>query len=246
MPIADWEQTINNAYAAQGMANPYTEGQASNPYEASNGSLPEYLRLLGQNGAGPQATAPLGTANTNSTSPGGNYGTPGQNPYLSGMADDITRRVNQSRDVGLQGIRGNSVGVGGLGGSRQGVAEGQAISGSADNLAGQLGNLFGTDWTNQQNRDIQNRGLNVQMRGQDIGWQNQTNQFGLNAAQLGSNLQTTAMQNEWYPIQQANSIYGGYAGNGTTTNSTSSGGGASGVLGGLLGGATLGRQAGWW
>jgi hypothetical protein len=71
----------------------------------------------------------------------------GRNPYLDSMANDIQRRSGQDLGFGLSDIRGNAVGVGGLGGSRQGVAEGLAISRSNDNLQGNLANLYGTDYT---------------------------------------------------------------------------------------------------
>jgi hypothetical protein len=71
------------------------------------------------------------------------------------MADDLTRRSNEALGQNLQSIRGNSISAGGLGGSRQGVAEGLAISGANDNLQGNLANLYGTDNNNMQNRDLQ-------------------------------------------------------------------------------------------
>jgi len=83
------------------------------------------------------------------------------NPYLSQMAGDMQRRSGESLNLGLQNIRGNAVGVGGLGGSRQGVAEGMAISGANDSLQGNLSNLFGTDYTNSQGRDLQRYGVDT-------------------------------------------------------------------------------------
>lgn len=77
------------------------------------------------------------------------------NPYLQGMADDISRRSNTALQQGLQGIRSNSVMNGGFGGSRQGVAEGAAISGAADSLQGNLANMYNTDYQASQNRAAQ-------------------------------------------------------------------------------------------
>jgi len=77
------------------------------------------------------------------------------NPYLQGMADDISRRSNTALQQGLQGIRSNSVMNGGFGGSRQGVAEGAAISGAADSLQGNLANMYNTDYQASQNREAQ-------------------------------------------------------------------------------------------
>lgn len=84
------------------------------------------------------------------------------NPYLQGMADDISRRSNLGLQQGLQGIRSNSVMGGGLGGSRQGVAEGAAISNTTDSLQGNLANMYNTDYQAGQNRDVQRYGIDSQ------------------------------------------------------------------------------------
>jgi len=81
------------------------------------------------------------------------------NPYLQGMADDIGRRSNNALQQGLQGIRSNSVMNGGFGGSRQGVAEGAAISGAADSLQGNLANMYNTDYQAGENRSVQREGF---------------------------------------------------------------------------------------
>lgn len=171
---------------------------------------------------------------------GGTTGYTGSNPYLAGAADDITRRVNLSRDQALQGIRGNAISMGGLGGSRQGVAEAQAISGSADNLAGQLTNMFGNDWTNQQNRDLTTRG-------QDMGFYTQQRGQDQSGAALGASLYGLGTQGGWTPLQNASDIYGRYTGlNNSTTSGTNTGGGAMGALGGALGVGQLSKNLGWW
>src|SRR5689334_12418379 len=95
----------------------------------------------------------------------------GSNPWGSAMGDDIQRRTQQMLDQSLSGIRGNFVGTGGLGGSRQGIAQGQAIQGAADSLQGNLGNLYGGMWNNDQNRQLSQYGMDqnfyTQQRGQD-------------------------------------------------------------------------------
>lgn len=164
----------------------------------------------------------------------------GQNPYLGQISDDITRRTGIARDQALQGIRSNAIGLGGLGGSRQGVAEAGVINQSLDNLTGQLANLNFQDYTGQQNRKLQQYGMDqgfyTSQRGQDLA------QIG-----LGSQLDTQALQNQWYPINQAANIYGSLGGlNSSTTNTSSQGGGAMGALGGLLGTAQIGSNLKWW
>lgn len=166
--------------------------------------------------------------------------TGGGNPYLSGAADDITRRFGQLQSQGLQAVRSNAIGNLGLGGSRQGIAEANVINTGTDNLAGQLTGMYGQDWNNSQNRELQRYGMDqgfyTAQRGQDLA------QIG-----LGSQLDTQALQNQWYPLQQYAGIIGNLSGQNTsTTNSSQTGGGAAGAIGGLLGSTQLGRNLGWW
>lgn len=162
-----------------------------------------------------------------------------QNPYYSSMADDITRRTNLSRDQGLSQIRTNAVGVGGLGGSRQAIAEQGAISGAADNLSGQLANLGGGMWNSDQNRDLQryqgDQGFYTAQRGQDY-----------QGIGLGADLMSRGLQQQWAPLNNANNVYGQYTGLGTTTGSQQSGGGWGGAIGGALGAGQFARNMGWW
>jgi len=87
----------------------------------------------------------------------------GQNPYLSQMASDITRQYTQNLNENiLPGVRYGYNAAGTPGSSRQGLAEGKAIGESNSGLASALTNLYGTDWTNQQNRDLQRYGIDTQ------------------------------------------------------------------------------------
>jgi hypothetical protein len=158
-------------------------------------------------------------------------GSPGYNPNLGAYADDITRRVNQQRDQALLSIKGNFIGQGAAGSGRQGLAEASAISGTADNLAGNLTGMYLQDWTGQQNRKLQNDSLR---NSYDLG----NRQLDQSQARLGADLFTGGMSGEFDPLRNASGIYGNYTGYGTTTNNSSSGGG----LMGLLGGAGAGYQ----
>lgn len=168
-----------------------------------------------------------------------NAPTTSTNPYLTGMADDISRRTQEMLGQNNLAIQGNAVGVGGLGGSRQGVAQGLAASKAADYLQGNLSNLYGTQYSNDQNRALQQYGMDqgfyTGQRGQDLA------QAGMGANMLGQGLQT-----QWSPIENAAKTYGQFSGMGTTTQNQSSGGGLGGVLGGALGTAQLGKNMGWW
>jgi hypothetical protein len=182
----------------------------------------------------------------------------GQNPYLGGIADDITRRSQDALGQGLNQIRGGAIAAGGLGGGRQGVAEGIAVSRSNDNLTGQLAGLYGTDWNNSQNRDLTRYGMdqnydrglgNLQLgnQGQMLNFYNQGRQLDQSGVALGANLYDRGTQGQWSPIENANSILTPYAGNGTTT--INSGGGGNNwqqIAAGLGGGAQFGKSMGWW
>jgi hypothetical protein len=161
------------------------------------------------------------------------------NPYYSSLADDITRRTQHSLGQSLQGIQSNAVGVGGLGGSRQGVAQGQAISGAMDNLSGQLGAMGSGMWNADQNRDLSryqgDQSFYTAQRGQDY-----------QGIGLGADLMSRGLQTPWAPIQNANNVYSPYSGMGQTTNSSQQGGGWMGALGGGLGAAQFGQNMGWW
>lgn len=155
------------AYAG-GMGSGYATMQAD-PRMAPTSTMSDYVRANwpgAQQPAAPAAPAPAaepasggytmsadgGAAPTLNTS----YQ---RNPYLDGMADDIGRRTQQGLGEAFNGIRSNSVGVGGLGGSRQGVAEGIGTGRAMDSMQGQLAGLFGTDYTNSMNRNLQQYGI---------------------------------------------------------------------------------------
>lgn len=167
----------------------------------------------------------------------GNTGGMPANPYLPDMANDITRRTTDMMNQGIRQARGGALMAGGFGGSGQGIMEGKAISGSADNLAGQLGSLYGSAWNQDQGRDLQRYGMDQgffgQQRGQD-----------LQQAQLGASMLQQGLAAPWTPMQNASGVYSGYTGLGSTTT-PGTGGGWQGALGGLLGGAQLARNFSW-
>jgi hypothetical protein len=143
------------------------------------------------------------------------------NPFATGILNDMQRRHGEVIDQRLQGISGNAVSVGGLGGSRQGVAQGQAISQGADNFAGQGFNFMGGLYNADQNRLRQD-------------WT------------IGSGLMNQGLNTQFQPLQNASQIYSPYSGFGTTTNNQNNGGGWMGAAGGALGAAQMGKNLGWW
>jgi hypothetical protein len=189
---------------------------------------------------------------------GGMPGFSGINPHLLGMAGDITNRTGEMLSQQLGGIQSQASGVGGIGGSRQGVAEGLAIGKGADYLSGQLSNLFGQDWSQYQNRELSryqaDQGYDLGMGNLALGNRN----ADLNAAIAGSNLfnmgnqgwlsQGQGLQGIGNTIQQAPwqlignmtdnlSPYTGYGATTTQRNNT----GSMGLMGSMLGGAQLGN-----
>ncbi len=244
---ADRQQAIRNNYAQHGN-DPAKISQLMREYGVSNdafmratgmdqGAFDNYMRPVfggGQSGGGGQGG---GMGGGMPTGPGRNPFT--DNPFYSSMAGDIARRTQQSLGQSLNGIQSNAIGVGGLGGSRQGVAQGQAISGAMDNMSGQLAALGGGMWNSDQNRDLQryqgDQNFYTAQRGQDY-----------QGIGLGADLMSRGLQQQWAPINNANGVYNQYTGLGTTTGSQQSGGGWGGAIGGALGAGQFARNMGWW
>lgn len=69
------------------------------------------------------------------------------NPALSAAADAIQARVNRNLQENIMpGLTTQYMGTGGLGGTRQGVAEGLAAGRTSDVLSEQLANMYGNAW----------------------------------------------------------------------------------------------------
>jgi hypothetical protein len=236
---------------AGGMLDPRME-----PYiYGANGLLPQAQGLLNsQLPQSQQAGSQMmtqGAGLLQSPVMGNGYGqvklnapTTSSNPYLPGAMDDLGRRTNDLLGQSFNSIRGNAVASGGMGGSRQGVAEGIAMKGAADSLQGQGANLYLQAYNADQGRALQ------QYQGDQQFWGNQRGQdftqTGLGADLLGKGLQT-----QWQPFLNATDVYKPYTGSntqGSTQGGGASGllGGASGLLGGALGAAQFANKMGWW
>lgn len=246
---------------------PYTQAQA-NAYVAANPPAPANNGFtIGGSTSAPVAPTPAPAqapaAQTQQT-----Y-TP--NPYLGQMANSITNQVQQnlSRNI-MPGISSGAMSTGGYGGSRQGVVEANALNDVNQGLSNSLANLYGNDWTNAQNRNLQqqsldnsynlglgNLGLNAQVannnfytaqRGQDLqgyglGAQliGQSNQGFLNQGQGLYNIGNTTQQAPWGTIGNYQSVFQPFSGlNSSTTTNQSSNPWAN-ALGGAIGGAQLAR-----
>jgi hypothetical protein len=168
-----------------------------------------------------------------------NAPTTATNPYISGVLDDLQRRSNDMIGKNLQGIRGNSVGVGGLGGSRQGVAEAQAISQGTDNFTGQAANFMGGMYNQDQNRALQQYGMDQSF------WQGQRGQ-DYAGANLGMNMLNQSQNQLWQPMQAASDIYRPYTALPSASGGSDSKNNWQSIAGGLLSGASLAGKMGLW
>lgn len=208
-------------------------GQGQDASASTTRELPEYLRGPVANDLIPRTQGVLNsqlpqaqTAGNQMLSVGsGLLGqtapTTATNPYATGILDDMQRRYGELIDARLQGIRGNAMSVGGLGGSRQAIAEANAISQGADDFAGQGFNFMGGLYNGDQNRLLQQQTLGAGLMGQGL-------------------------DTQFSPLKNAVSVYSPFAGNGTTTQNAQSGGGWQGALGGALGAAQFSKNMGWW
>lgn len=199
---------------------------------------------------------------------GGQFG--GTNPHLMQIAEGMQTQANNNlqRNI-LPGIRGGARAVGGVGGSRQGLAEGMAIGDTQAGLSSALGSLFGSDWQGSQNRALQqygmdqnfqlgNRGLdnqrysiegqqNLGNQGQWMNFYNQNRQLDQTGAMTGANIYQLANQGDWTGLKNSSDIFNTTAGNNVTqTNGGQQGGGWQGAVGGALAGGSFGRQMNWW
>lgn len=185
-------------------ANPFAGQQQQNPY------MPQQQTATPAPAPAPGAPAPASGGLT-------------QNPYLGGIADDITRRTtnNLTRNI-LPQIGRNSVAAGGYGGSRQGIAEGLAMSETSDALAGQLANLYGTQFNSDRNYGLQSDALDLNVYNANQGWtrQGQQDQINLLGNLLGWNQNaignaTTAQNtpmNYWQQFGNTGAQLGGLGG----------------------------------
>jgi hypothetical protein len=150
-----------------GSSPPTYGGQQPQTQPPSSGFVPQHA--AGQ----PGWTPPLGDmggamaqgAYSNPTySPGmgsGGWGSYSQgatqtNPYLQSQLDGLQNQYNKNltRNV-LPSIQSGANAVGGIGGARQGIAQGLAMGDSQTGFANAAANLMGNDYEQSQNRALQ-------------------------------------------------------------------------------------------
>lgn len=146
--------------------NQIVDSRAATPYEKIT---PEMKTQLGTNFQGSNSymggnlgmggyQAPQATTQTST-----GLGAGGSNPYLQQMGQNITAQMtdNFTRNQ-MPALRSGAMAAGGFGGSRQGVVEANGLKDLNLGIGQNLTNLYGTDWTNQQNRDLSYAGLDSQ------------------------------------------------------------------------------------
>lgn len=180
-----------------------------------------------------------------------------QNPYLQDMAKGLQTQFNNNLSFNtLPALRGGAVAAGGVGGSRQGIAEGLATAQSNIGADNAIAGLYGQDYGNQMNRNMQQYGLDqnyslglgnqaLTNQGQQLGFYTNQRQLDQSGAQLGANLYNQGTNGQWNPINNASGVYNNYTGlNNSTTGGTQQGGGAMGAAGGAMGAAQLAKNLG--
>lgn len=209
------------------------------------GGLPQYSDL----GQTPQQQNPLFPQQQNVTY---NYASSGggQNPYLADQAKAITTGFNRNlQETVLPGLRDKFVGSGGLGGSRQGIAEGLAASRSGEGLANAITNMYGNAWEGDQNRAVQyanigtnannaqmqndlnrlnsergfystNRGQDLQQMGLAAGLLGQANQGFIGQGQGLYNVGTQEQNAPWQQLAAYSGILAPYQQAGATNTGT--------------------------
>jgi hypothetical protein len=166
----------------------------------------------------------------------------GSNPYVQKQADAITNQFsnNLTRNV-LPQIGSDAQMAGGYGGSRQGVAQGNAVQGSAQALGNSLSSLYGNAYGMDQNFYSQQRAQD--QNGAALG----ANMFGQgNAGYLSQGqglygLGQTQQQAPWQTIGNATNNLSPYTGLGSTQLNTQNGSLAGNIAGGALAGGQLQR-----
>jgi hypothetical protein len=191
-----------------------------------------------------------------------------QNPYLAQMGQGLRDQFAQFRDDGLAANRGGAVATGGVGGSRQGIAEARTMTDAGKGFDSALANLYGNDYQQQMGRNLQKYqgdqsfalgnkqadnsyslgqgNLALGNKSADYGFYTGNRQLDQGDFRNGLAAYGLADSGDWSGLNNANGIYNGYTGFGNTTNSSQSGGGALGGLGGALAGFGFAGQNGWW
>jgi hypothetical protein len=175
------------------MANNYAPASAS-PYRPA--IMPNLG--LGASGANPYAQVqPMGQASrppeqmypTQPPQPGTGGSTVGMsNPYLAAQSQAIQQQADQNlQNTVLPGINSGAMMAGGYGGSRQGIAQGNAIGMAQQGVSNALASMYGDAYKNDQNLANQ-----WQIAGLQSDTAKATANIGANASMYGSDKSAAA------------------------------------------------------
>jgi len=133
--IASQAQTLYQDYTPEAYGGPQVAGFA--PQQTAGMGMQE---AFAQGGGANLLNQGLGAAGYGL---GGSILDVANNPYVSGMAQAAAQKAYDPLTQQLAGIRGGAVRSGGYGGSRQGIAEGTALSGAHQNAINAAANIYG-------------------------------------------------------------------------------------------------------
>jgi hypothetical protein len=166
----------------------------------------------------------------------------GMNPSVQAQAGAIGNQFNQTLNNSvLPGIGADAQFAGGFGGSRQGVAQGNAIGQMSQAFGNSLAGLYGNAYNADQNFYTAQRGQDLQQQGVDAQMFNQGMAGNLGIGQQTYNLGSQYMNAPAQAAQTFGQTIAPFSGLGATTTGQSST--SSNPWAGALGGSILGAQA---
>lgn len=140
---------------------------------------------------------------------------PENNPFLQGNLDAMTRQVQESLGQGLNQVNQSAIGAGQFGGSRQGVAQAQAIQAANNTVADQASQMLMQNYNAGQDRMLQAAQLSPMLA-----------ELGLMPGNLQQNVgqQQSQWENPWEDLGALSSIVqaGNWGGTTQTDQTTQS------------------------
>lgn len=234
---------------------------AKTPLRVPNYSIADFNanEIEGQNSAlaaarGQMAQLAQQAGNTNSFLMDPALLSPDSNPYLRAQGDTITRlATNNLLEKILPALRSGSVVSGGFhsgGNTRYGLAEGEAVGRTNQEVTSALASLYGGAYQNGLQTLLSATGQNGNILKQLLYPSTVLSGVGQQQRQLFQAQNDNATQLDWLqqqlPFMQAQQLYGlansgaGNSGSSTVTGAQPSSGGLIGGLGGAASGAALG------
>ena len=262
MPRAQWDAqraAAGDIPGSGGGGGAGGGGAFGDQFLANRGQNARQQRMGGQGGQMSATVMPQGAQSSSFQTQGGpSLNSYSPSPYLQQQIDGLQGQYNQNltRNL-LPAIQSQSVASGGLGGSRQGIAQAQALTDSNTGFANAASNLLGQDYQAQMGRNLQQYqgdqsyalgnkqadnsysigvgGLNNQRYGMDQNFAINQGQLGLGYQNSNNqyNLAVGGLNNQRYGMDLGNSINQGQLANQAqqTANNWALGAGQLGLAG---------------